>query len=131
MELYKLHQLEAWWRRRGLLWSLPSFLLFGLSSLTNFHALSSWPRCTCVGPAGLSMEALGGSPGPRWKEGRQEVLGEGGTEDVKAAWGSGEGVQGDCYSKGRQRGEWRLLGVLLVLLLTKSPSLTCERNVKV
>lgn len=34
--------------------------------------------------------------------GETGVLGEGGTEDVKATWGSGEGVQGDCYSKGKQ-----------------------------
>lgn len=63
-ELYKLRQNEDWWRR-ALLWSLPSFLLFGFSSLTNFHALTSWPFCRCAGPAGLRMEALGGSPGPR------------------------------------------------------------------
>lgn len=76
------------------------------------------------GSASPNTEALGESPGPHWKEGIQEASWEGGIEDVKAMWGSAERIQGDYYSKGRQRGKQRLLQVLLVLLPAKSSSLT-------
>lgn len=61
MELYNLHQLKTWWKGRALPCSLPWFLLPALSTLTNFPALTSWPFCTCVRPAGPSREALGES----------------------------------------------------------------------
>lgn len=57
MELYKLRQCEAW-RRRALLWSLPSFLLFLIFALWSlksnqfscFHFLATLQMCRTSRP---------------------------------------------------------------------------------
>lgn len=71
-----------------------------------------------------------GSPGPQGKERRQEALQHGGTANAKATRGFGDEGTGRRLRGGKCGGERRLLQVLLVLLLAKSP-LTCERNAKV
>lgn len=126
MELYNLHQLEIWWKGRALPRSLPSFLLPALSTLTNFPALTSWPFCSCVRPAGPSREALGERLNHTGRKGNRKHCRKRGWR-CKATWGHGERLQGDDYSKGGA-GEQKLLQVLLVLVTAKSSSLACERE---